>query len=123
MWFADNRHVDSWKGDGTCFGMHFGTILAPIWIPWEPWGSQVGLQGSREGVQGLLWGHADFGCFFGRFQGHPRILSRGQVGGIWVVAGVQLTSYNKVQDTKYRTTRYRIPNTGQDTTGYRLQDL
>ena len=38
------------------------------------------------------------------------------------MAGVQLTSYNKVQDTKYRTTRYRIPNTGQDTTGYRTCD-
>ena len=88
MRFADNRHFDVWSGVGTRFGMHFGTILAPIWVPWGPWGPQVGLQGSREGVQGLLWGHADFGCFFGRFQGHPKILHSGKVVVIYVVSGL-----------------------------------
>ena len=74
--FADNRHFDLWKGDGTRFGMHFGTILAQIRVRWGPWGPQVGLQGSREGVQGLLLWHADFLCFLNDFRDSPKVKGR-----------------------------------------------
>ena len=47
----------------------------------------------------------------GRCQGPPKILSRGEVDDDLRGIRAQLTSYNKVQETKYRTTRYRIPNT------------
>ena len=72
MWFADNRHVDSWKGDGTCFGMHFGTILAPIFAslgdPGDPkWASR----GPGRESRGCFGGMLILGVFLDDFRDIP----------------------------------------------------
>ena len=73
--------------------------------------SILGVSGPLFQRPGAAFVACRFPVFFGWFAGPPKILSRGEVDDDLRGIRAQLTSYNKVQETKYRTTRYRIPNT------------